>query len=192
MVGIYKPAEDSQLLLQYARNNVKGSVLDMGTGSGFIALELVSEPGVNDIVAVDIDPKAIAVAKKKAKKANVINKIEFIVSDLFDKLKNRKFDWILFNPPYLPSESSLDEISWAGGNEGSEVITRFLEQAFRHLNPKGRIILVSSSFTNLKFDSIKESYDVTVLGKTRLFFETLYCLLLKPSNPFEGLGKNHQ
>jgi release factor glutamine methyltransferase len=151
----------------------------MGTGSGFIALELVSESGVNDIVAVDIDPKAIAVAKKKAKKANVINKIEFIVSDLFEKLKNRKFDWILFNPPYLPSESSLDEISWAGGNEGSEVTTRFLEQAFQHLNPKGRIILVFSSFTNLKFDSIKESYDVTVLGKTHLFFETLYCILLK-------------
>jgi release factor glutamine methyltransferase len=180
MEDVYTPAEDSQLLLKYARTNVKGSVLDMGTGSGFIALELVSDPEISEIVAVDIDPKAIERAKRMAKKANVSNKIEFIVSDLFERIKNRKFDWILFNPPYLPSESSLDEISWSGGGNGSEVITRFLNHAVAHLNPKGKIILISSSFTNLEFDIIKENYDVKILGEVHLFFETLYCILLKP------------
>ena len=114
MARVYRPAEDSLLLLAHARERVHGSVLDMGTGSGFLAVEIASEPLVDEVVAVDIDPEAVKESLKRAEEAGVADKIKFVVSDLFRGLEGRRFNWILFNPPYLPSEGAADEAFWAG------------------------------------------------------------------------------
>lgn len=192
MAGVYRPAEDSMLLLRQALPRVSGSVLDMGTGSGFVAIAVASEPRVNLVVAIDIDPEAIEMARNRAEEAGVSGRIKFLVSDLFGGLKGEKFDWILFNPPYLPSEGITDEVSWSGGETGGEVVLRFLGEAADHLNPGGAVITVISSQTGLDIGEIEMTYDVEILEEETLFFERLFCLLLRPLSPSGGPGRTHR
>lgn len=180
MTGVYSPAEDSLLLLRHAKGRIKGAVLDMGTGSGVLAVAAAQEPGVSSVLAADIDPEAVRVARGRAEAAGVLGKIMFTVGDLFESLGNARFDWILFNPPYLPSEGETDEASWAGGEVGYEVFLRFLAAADQHLNPGGAIIAVVSSRTELDLDEVERKYSVEILEELPLFFEGLYCLLLRP------------
>lgn len=180
MTGVYGPAEDSLLLLRHAKGRIKGAVLDMGTGSGVLAVAAAQEPGVSSVLAADIDPEAVRVARGRAEAAGVLGKMMFTVGDLFEGLGDARFDWILFNPPYLPSEGKADEASWAGGEVGDEIFQRFLTTADEHLNPGGTIIAVVSSRTELDLDEVKRKYSVEVLEELPLFFEGLYCLLLRP------------
>ena len=183
MARVYKPAEDSLLLLTHARGRVHGSVLDMGTGSGFLAVEIASEPLVDEVVAVDVEPEAVKEAVRRAEEAGVADRIDFVVSDLFRGLEGRRFNWILFNPPYLPSEGAADEVSWAGGKVGDETTMRFLHEAGGYLEPDGAIILVYSSHTGLDLGEVEKMYTVYKLGESSLFFERLVCLMLEPVSP---------
>ena len=183
MARVYKPAEDSLLLLTHARGRVHGSVLDMGTGSGFLAVEITSEPLVDEVVAVDVEPEAVKEAVRRAEEAGVADRIDFVVSDLFRGLEGRRFNWILFNPPYLPSEGAADEVSWAGGKIGDETTMRFLHEAGGYLEPDGAIILVYSSHTGLDLGEVEKMYTVYKLGESSLFFERLVCLMLEPVSP---------
>jgi release factor glutamine methyltransferase len=183
MARVYRPAEDSLLLLAHARGRVHGSVLDMGTGSGFLAVEVASEPLVDEVVAVDVDPEAVKEAVRRAEEAGVADRIEFVVSDLFRGLEGRRFDWILFNPPYLPSEGAADEASWAGGEVGDETTMRFLLEAGGHLEPDGAILLVYSSHTGLDLGEVEKMYTVYKLGESSLFFERIVCLMLELVSP---------
>ncbi|MCW3978245.1 MAG: tRNA (adenine(22)-N(1))-methyltransferase TrmK [Candidatus Bathyarchaeota archaeon] len=192
MVGVYRPAEDSTLLLKHAQAMVSGSVLDMGTGSGILAIAAAQKSEVTRVVAVDIDPDAIKHARSQAEESGVSGRIEFRVGDLFDGMGGEGFDWILFNPPYLPSDGPADEASWSGGTGGSETIRRFLETADGHLNPEGAIIIVHSSRTGLAIEEVEEKYSVKVLEGLPLFFERLYCLLLRPLSPSGGPGRTRR
>ena len=165
MGEVYHPSDDSLLLLRNMKGRVSGHVLDMGTGSGILAVAAALEQDVIHVTASDINPEAIKMTKNKALEAKVHGKIEYIVGDLFDAHTGRLYDWILFNPPYLPSEAGADEPSWAGGRTGGEVILRFL--------------MIISSLTDLLLCEIKKIYYVEVLEALPLFFERLTCLLLK-------------
>lgn len=180
------------LLLRHALPRVSGSVLDMGTGSGFIAIAVASEPRVERVTAVDVDPEAVEAARKMAEEACVSCRIEFLVSDLFRGLHDERFDWILFNPPYLPSEGRADEASWSGGERGCEVILRFLNEAPDHLRPGGAIIMVISSQTVVDMGEIEMTYNVETLEELPLFFERLHCLLLRPLSPSGGPGRTRR
>jgi len=182
-MDVYKPAEDSLLLLRHVEARVHGSVLDMGTGSGVQAVAAASKPGVSRVVAVDIDGGAVEVARRRAAEAGVSDKIEFRVGDLFEGVGGERFDWIVFNPPYLPSEGAADEPSWSGGRTGGEVIARFLSEAAGHLKRDGAVLLVHSSMTGFDRGRVGALYRVEVLEELPLFFERLYCLLLRPLSP---------
>jgi release factor glutamine methyltransferase len=192
MAGVYKPAEDSMLLLRHAQASVHGSVLDMGTGSGVLAVAAAHKPEVERVVAVDIDPDAIILARRRAEESGVLDRIEFRIGDLFEVMDGEKFDCILFNPPYLPSEGPANEASWSGGASGSETIRRFLETTDGHLNPEGAIIMVHSSRTGLAIAEVEKKYSVYVLEELPLFFEKLYCLLLQPLSPSGGPGRTRR
>jgi HemK-related putative methylase len=188
MAGVYRPAEDSMLLLRHARSRISGSVLDMGTGSGVLATAVASDRRVKRVVAVDIDRNAVEVARRRAEDSGVSGRIEFLVGDLFEGLDGERFDWILFNPPYLPSDGAADEGSWSGGETGREVVMRFLGGAREHLNPSGAILMVHSSQTGLELEEVERDYVVEVLEEMPLFFERLYCLLLRPISPCGSPG----
>jgi len=179
MEPVYRPAEDSYLLLRHVERFVYGDVLDMGTGSGVQAVGAASKREVTSVTAVDLNPAALIDAEKRGAAAGILWKMRFIQGDLFSGVDGT-YDWIVFNPPYLPSEGSPDEASWAGGEKGSETIARFLEEAPRHLREGGGILMVYSSLTGLCEDCFK-GYEVEVLEESRLFYETLTCVRFTPS-----------
>ncbi len=151
----------------------------MGTGSGFLAVEAASDPRVTRVVAVDIDPDALDSARKGAGAAEVVVEIEFVLGDLFEGLEGERFDLIMFNPPYLPSEGDADEPSWSGGAAGNEVMLRFLDEACEHLNPDGGVLMIYSSESGFALAEVNEKYSATILEELPLFFERLYCVLLR-------------
>jgi release factor glutamine methyltransferase len=141
---VYVPEADTHLLLDAARAEVKPGdrVLEVGTGSGLIAIELAKVTGV---VATDINPHAAFCAREKG--------IEVVQSDLFCGIRST-FDLILFNPPYLPTQKEERIEDWLeyaldGGLNGRVVIERFSEQVGRVLAQNGRILLLISSLTGL-------------------------------------------
>jgi HemK-related putative methylase len=183
MEKTYRVAEDSLLLLSHAKKLVEGLALDMGTGSGLISIEIALKPEVSRVVSLDINPNSLTDARRNAKREGVLNKIDFLIGDLFRALYNCKFDWIVFNPPYLPSEGKMDELSWTGGKKGVETIRNFLFEAVNYLDEKGGMIIVFSSLSHFKFEDFHSLYSITLLEELSIFFEKLYCVLLRPQ-PF--------
>ena len=175
MASIYRPAEDSYLLQRHVERLVEGSVLDMGTGSGIQAVAAAKKPEVRRVVAVDIDPDAVEAARSRAEDARVSQKMCFVDSDLFANVQGR-FDWMIFNPPYLPSEADIEDETWDGGETGREITARFLEGAKEHLAPGGSILIIYSS--EAEIDAEPLGYRLEVLEEKRLFFETIYCARL--------------
>jgi release factor glutamine methyltransferase len=141
--GVYEPAEDTYLLLEVLKKVVKPGdrVLEVGTGSGLIALTLASMGA--DVHASDIDPVACRCARENAR-ANGVD-VQIIQGDLFHGIKG-KFDILAYNPPYLPIErDGADRPAWSGGKKGCEVAVRFLRSAKKHLSKGGRGYLLFSS-----------------------------------------------
>ncbi len=114
------------------------TILDIGTGSGCIALALAQAFPKAQIIATDINPAALALAHENAV-LNHISNISFIESNLFENLKNQDFDLIVSNPPYidpsqahtLPPEVALWEDSGAlfATSQGLEIIVEILRNS---------------------------------------------------------------
>ena len=179
MEPVYRPSDDSYLLQAWVEKLVSGRVLDMGTGSGIQGVTAAKKKEVSHVTAVDVNPAALVAAERRAAEERVLGKMDFRLSNLFE-LVNESFDWIIFNPPYLPSEGKHDEHSWSGGPQGGETIRSFLKEAPHHLNEGGSILMVYSSLTGLTESDFKK-YRVEVLEETPLFYETLVCVKLTPS-----------
>lgn len=162
---IYEPEEDSFLLQKYVRKYAHGKVLDMGTGFGIQALAALEK--TPDVLAVDINEDAVEFVKSKGINAKV--------SNLFSKVDG-KFDLIIFNPPYLPSNKYDKDRSTSGG---IKVIDRFLLQAKKFLNKEGKILIVFSSLTG-DIDSLlkKYGYKFECLETQSHFFEKLFVYLI--------------
>jgi len=130
IIGVSSVYKDSQLIAKHAGKLKFKSALDMGTGTGFIAIYL-SKLGFK-CQGVDINPKAIDIAKKNAAKNNV--KVSFYISDLFDNVRG-KFDLIIFNPPF--------------GNMKSSFFSRYLE-IIKSLFPRNNPIVSGITFQLIK------------------------------------------
>ncbi|MGE5187435.1 MAG: HemK2/MTQ2 family protein methyltransferase [Betaproteobacteria bacterium] len=177
---VYEPAEDSFLFSENIEIASDDCVLDLGTGSGILAVLAAKKGGL--VVAVDLNPHAIRCAHENAKLNHVQSKISFVQADLFTALvSDSTFDVILFNAPYLPSEegeaSSWIGRSWAGGASGREVVDRFITEVTRHLKFDGKVLLMQSTLTGVqetidRFNTIK--FKAAVKAAQNLpFFETL-------------------
>ena len=177
---LYKPEEDSFLLSKILGEKIPEIIklkknlrlLEIGAGSG-INLEKVFSLGVSkeNIFSCDINLEAVKVCKKKG--------FNCVKSNLFEKFIGKKFDIIIFNPPYLPLDKDEPEDSQTattGGKFGSEIINKFLEEAKKYLEKDGRIFLISSSLTK-KINW--KGYKKKIVGKKRLFFEEIYCWELR-------------
>jgi release factor glutamine methyltransferase len=129
----------------------------------------------HSVIATDINPQAVANA--------TLNGVEAVQGDLFANL-NRRFDLIIFNPPYLPTQpkTSCDSLTraWDGGPSGREVILRFLSQVDRHLTNQGRVLMAISSITGYRevTERMKAQFQIVKkLAERKVFFETLYVIL---------------
>lgn len=147
---VYIPSDDTFLLAENLEIKEGQSVLEIGTGSGLVSMyaSLLSD----DVTATDINYNALELAEKNFK-LNNINTIRLEFGDLFEPVKNEKFDVILFNTPYLPTDSDdiiNDDLNYAfdGGLDGRKVIDRFINQVSNHLNDKGIVQIIQSSLSD--------------------------------------------
>jgi len=161
---IYEVREDSDLLKKWVQKFVTGKVLDMGTGSGIQAKAALEN--TKDVLAVDVNPECVEHVKKQGMQTRQ--------SNLFSQV-SETFDWIIFNPPYLPEDLEEPEdsrLATTGGEEGNEILLEFLREAKKHLNPEGKILIVISSLTGEAGD-LFEGYTYTLLEKEELFYRVV-------------------
>ena len=149
----------------------KISILDMGTGSGCILISLLSELNTSDGVGIDISKKALFVAKKNAKRHQVINRISFQNRSLDSKF-NQKFDLIVSNPPYIKSDDiknlTIDVkryepiIALDGGNDGLDLIKKVIYKAKNILKKRGMLALEigNEQFKKVSKILIKNNYKI--------------------------------
>ena len=98
-----------RVVLEYQKNfaDKEVTILDLGTGSGAIAVTLATLIPQAKIVATDISDEALALAAENAKFNGVITQIQFIKSDWYSNLSNKKFNFIISNPPYISPDNKI-------------------------------------------------------------------------------------
>jgi HemK-related putative methylase len=183
---IYLPAEDSYLLeneikkyLKTIPNKTNFKVLDMGSGSGIQAKAAIS-CGVprKNVIAADINPEAIVGLKKQripARKTNLFSNIN----------KNKKFNLIVFNAPYLPADKYDSQPDTTAGKKGYEIILKFLRKSKPYLTKNGVIILLFSSLSHPKVIldyAKKRNYNAELLAEKGVgMMETLFVYKFLPN-----------
>lgn len=178
MSSPYEPREDSFLIKKHVKDFCTSDffVLDVGTGSGILALEAAKY--AKKVIAIDIDQDVIDKLKKEQDPSSSIS---FIQSDLFSNINPKdKFDLIIFNPPYIPTKKN--EFKYQdldGGKNGTEIIERFLKEAKEFLKKDGKILLLTSSLNkNIEKFFKKYAYTHQLLDREKFSFEELCVWIL--------------
>lgn len=191
MEPVYEPGDDSSLLAKWIPEQLKRRskpvVLDMGSGSGILAVEAAKHAA--KVVACDRNPAAVKATREAAAKARLDN-IIVLRSDLFSAVPSKRFDAIIFNPPYLPAHPDAKDIALDGGRRGHELLVRFLGEALDYLKPKGELLVVFSSHTGrqrVEEEIARLCLDSTILEEKKLWFETLYLVSIARSALLRGL-----
>ncbi|WP_456393989.1 HemK2/MTQ2 family protein methyltransferase [Thermococcus sp.] len=172
---VYEPAEDTFLLAENLDVREGDFALDMGTGTGIIALLMAKK--AESVIGADINPTAVELARENAG-LNGVENVEFRLSDLFEGIdEDEKFDLITFNAPYLPGkpEEPID-MALVGGERGREVLDKFIGEAGHYLRPGGRIQIVQSSITGVEetLEKLENAgFKAEVTAKKHLFFEDI-------------------
>ena len=146
------PQPDTEILVEevikIANKMENPIILDLCTGSGAIAVSLAKNIPNVKIIATDISKKALEIAKYNAKLNGVLNSIDFIESNLYNKIKNIKFDVIVSNPPYiatneiqkLPKDVRQEPmIALDGGKDGLDFYRKIYDKGNEFLNRQGYI-----------------------------------------------------
>ncbi len=125
-------------------------VVDVGTGSGCLAIATAYYWPEVEVDAVDISPGALALARRNAERHGVADRVAVIESDLLDGVAGRRYDLILANPPYVPTASMAAlpaEYRWEpalgleAGEDGLDLVRRLLDTAGNHLEDDGVLIV---------------------------------------------------
>ena len=151
------PRPDTEILVEEAISDLKNrgalSILDIGTGSGAIAVSLAKYLPLSNVYAVDISKDAIEMARKNAESNGVSQRIDFLLGNLFEpfELIGEKVDVLVSNPPYIPAgdidslqrEVAVYEPRGAldGGLDGLDFYRTIVEKAQRFLKNGGMIYL---------------------------------------------------
>lgn len=176
------PRHETETLVERAivwvRAKGGGAVLDVGTGSGCIAITIHLECPLATVVASDVSPPALSVAERNAQSLGA--SVEFVRSDMFRDLGGRSFDLIVSNPPYvgvrdaLPDEVRLFEPALAlyaeqGASDPFGAYRRLAKGANSHLRPDGVIMIeigdkqeseVSAVFETEGWCSVESTKDI--------------------------------
>ncbi len=162
-----------EIILEYKKNfsDKEIKILDLGTGSGAIAVSLAILIPLSKITATDISESAIKIATKNAMLNNVVNKIEFIKSNWYSNLKDAKFEYIVSNPPYIDSadkpymsqETLLYEPENAcfADNNGLINYDKIISEATYFLKKGGKILLEIGFNQSKSVVSILEKHQFT-------------------------------
>ena len=182
--GVLIPRPETEILVEKAevilKKIQKPKVLEIGVGSGIISVMLAILLPDIEIISVDINDKALELAKSNAKKHNVEERITFIKSDLFENVPTVDFDMVISNPPYIANNYKLPsnvkyEPSNAlfGGSIGDELLKDIIvqtnqrgikyllcEMGYDQKSPLTKYVNDNiSSFKNLEFYKDYDKFD---------------------------------
>ena len=145
------PRPETELLVYLALRHLPqgGRVLDLGSGSGAIALSIVHARPDAEVTVVDASIEALAVARENARRLNIVN-TRFVQSDWFARLAGERFDLIVSNPPYIADgDAHLAQgdlryeprSALASGADGLDDLRRIIGGANAHLTAGGWLLL---------------------------------------------------
>ncbi len=175
------PRPETELLIEIALEKIehiiKPKILDLGTGSGAIALALASERPDTHIIASDYSEKALEVAHHNARKHALTKNISFIQSDWYTNINENDFDLIVSNPPYIdPQDPHLHSTikyeplqALVAENKGLADIETIIQQTKNHLKKGGFLVLehgfdqakiIAELFEEYKFSNSKSLVDL--------------------------------
>lgn len=151
--AVLVPRPETELLVDLALERIPAGhpckVLDLGTGSGAIAITIAKHRPLADIIAVDSSANAVAIAKINASQLNAGN-VRVVTSNWFDKLAGERFDLIVSNPPYIADGDphlAQDDLRFepptalTAGGDGLECIRFIIASASSHLVEGGALLL---------------------------------------------------
>jgi ribosomal protein L3 glutamine methyltransferase len=147
-------------------------ILDIGTGSGCIAIACAKAFPDARVDAVDLSPEALAVARRNVARHQVGDRLELLQGDVYEPLAGRRYDLIVANPPYVSDEEMAGlpeeylhepDLALRAGGDGLDVVRRILEGAAAHLEDDGAIFVevgdsderLSRAFPRLPFTWIE-------------------------------------
>ena len=151
--NILIPRPETELLVEKSLELIStyplNKILELGTGSGAIAIALASENSAIDIEATDIKDDAIKIARNNADLYK-INNIKFITSDWFSTIKKNDYDLIVSNPPYIASNDPNlrnhdikfePESALVSGNDGLDDLQKIIQESGNYLKNHGWLIV---------------------------------------------------
>ena len=148
--AVLDPRPETETVIVEALKHPAATVLDLGTGSGILAVTLMAEWPKAQALATDISPAALAVAGKNAARYDIGDRLSFAQSNWFDGVQG-EFDLIVANPPYIAMEemAGLDRdvrdfdphIALTPGGDGLDPYRVIAAAVGRHLSPDGRLIV---------------------------------------------------
>ncbi len=175
----------TESLIAETGNRIAKRILDVGTGSGVIALSLAKKFPDAEIWATDIADEALALARQNAQRLGLGGRVQFLKSDLLANVTGA-FDVIVANLPYVPKQDRHllsrevlhdPEIALFGGERGDEVMRRLIDQAPKHLKAGAlfalevginHAVLLSKVLAEKKYHDIAAKNDYS--GVTRFLF----------------------
>ena len=165
--NVLVPRPETEMLveniLKILKKNPEFSLLEIGTGSGCISISIAKNIN-NKIIASDISLSALAVAKKNAKFHKIEKKIKFVKSNLLSSLKNKSFDIIVANLPYVGKYEIKDELvhepkeALVGGAKPTDLIEKLFKQISKTI-PEKTVRLTSGR----KYNDLINKYPKIIL-----------------------------
>jgi release factor glutamine methyltransferase len=164
-------------------------ILDIGTGSGILAITLALELSSATVRATDNSAAALAVAQKNAQQLGAGERVRFVSSDLFASLGDERFDCVVSNPPYVGSTEVLEPqvrdfepaTALYAGDDGLTIYRRLIPEATEHLEPGGHLLLeighgqrdpleqmlAESGFENVRFVDDLQGIPRVAIGRAK-------------------------
>lgn len=166
--------------------NKKINILDIGTGSGCILLSLLKELKLAKGTGIDIEPKAIKIAKFNAKKMKLLNRTKLKVVDL-ENFYSTKYDLIVSNPPYIPFKDlkNLSKdirnfeplIALNGGNDGLDIIKKVIYKSKCLLKKGGTLAIEIGNNQYSKVVRLLKNNNYREIGKEIDYNNNVRCII---------------
>jgi release factor glutamine methyltransferase len=168
--GVLIPRPETEHLVEAALERLAGqpalNIVDVGTGSGILAVTLAKHLPVAQITAVDLSAAALSIARENAARHGVEDRIRFLTSDLLAALPGECFDAIVSNPPYIPASEVLEaqvrdyepEQALFAGADGLDIYRRLVPQACTALRPGGWLLMEIGHGQRLALTALLEGW----------------------------------
>lgn len=166
------PRPDTECIVEQALahlTNPNNQLLDLGTGTGAIALALATELPQSTVIGVDLNPDAVTLAQRNQQRLDIAN-VQFIQSDWFTSLSFQQFDMVISNPPYIDeNDSHLSEgdvrfeplTALVAKNEGLADLAYIISESRKYLKHQGWLLLEHGWTQGLAVRDLFKEYGYT-------------------------------